>query len=627
MLQRNLGAGWPPHFPIVIATMPATARQRALAFSALIILLVIFAFTIPFADVQLARVDAFIPVIQTVMCVADLLAAVLLFTQYAVHTQRAILALASGYVLSGLFAFLQTLAFPGAYAPAGLIGDGLNSAGWLFVFWHTTFSLAVVVYTLSKDAHVATKRSGPSTGVTIGLAIACVVAATGGLTWVATAGAAYLPSLYDSPIRQTSSANYADLYLSLLSVTTFALLFVRKDTVLDHWLLVTLLGWLPNFAIGVFFTVVRFTLGWYMSRLYALFAGSALLIALLAETMLLYTRLARQQTDLSAAMSALEQVNLWFNTALKNMTQGLSMFDKDRRLILSNDRYGEIYGLRPDQIKPGTTLRAILEARAALGSSPDYDHIEERLQLVRSPVPTYDENKLHDGRVIAVNFQPMPDGGWVAVHQEITERKRVEEHQALLVSELDHRVKNILARVAVVARYTRQGSRSMDEFIRALDSRIQSIADAHTLLSQSHWRGVGLADLVRRQLAPYTTKTNTAIGGPDIILCPAATQAVAMVLQELVTNAVKYGSLSTPHGKVSVSWERRMAADGAARVVIAWRETGGPSVTAASDSSYGTNLIRNLIPHELGGAVELVFASDGLRCDIEIPIEESVEVR
>jgi two-component sensor histidine kinase len=169
--------------------------------------------------------------------------------------------------------------------------------------------------------------------------------------------------------------------------------------------------------------------------------------------------------------------------------------------------------------------------------------------------------------------------------------------------------------------YTRQGSSSMDEFVRALDGRIQSMAVAHALLSQNRWHGVGLGDLVRGQLAPYTTKANMTIGGPDITLSAAATQAVAMVLQELVTNAVKYGALSTPEGQVSVRWDRRSGGDAVARLSMAWREIGGPPTVVPAQSGYGTSLIRDLIPHELGGTVDLAFASDGLRCNIEIPIE------
>jgi PAS domain S-box-containing protein len=203
--------------------------------------------------------------------------------------------------------------------------------------------------------------------------------------------------------------------------------------------------------------------------------------------------------------------------------------------------------------------------------------------------------------------------------RDITARKRAEERQDMLIAEFDHRVKNILARVAVVAMYTRQGSRSMDEFIQTLDGRIQSMATAHSLLSQSRWTGAGLADLVRHQLGPYTTEANTTVQGPNVMLTAAATQAVAMVLHELVTNAAKYGALSSPSGSVAVQWE---APDGS--LSIAWRETGGPPVApSAPQSGYGTSLIRDLIPHELGGKVDLVMAPEGVRCTIVIPFDRA----
>jgi len=210
--------------------------------------------------------------------------------------------------------------------------------------------------------------------------------------------------------------------------------------------------------------------------------------------------------------------------------------------------------------------------------------------------------------------------------RDITERKRAEERQDMLIAEFDHRVKNILARVAVVAMYTRQGSRSMDEFIQTLDGRIQSMATAHSLLSQSRWNGAGLTDLVRHQLAPYATEANMTVSGPDVMLSAAATQAVAMVLHELVTNAAKYGALSSPNGRVSVHWEPAAgaSADGAAAMLaIAWRETGGPPIVVSVQSGYGTSLIRDLIPHELGGTVDLEMASDGVRCTIVIPLDRT----
>src|SRR5215471_7458203 len=275
--------------------------------------------------------------------------------------------------------------------------------------------------------------------------------------------------------------------------------------------MVTLAAWTPPLAAGISSHVLRFTVGWYVGRLLALFAGSALLVVLLTETMALYARLATM-------VRALEKVNLWLDTALKNMTHALSMFDRDQRLILCNAHYNEMYGLTPEQTKPGTSLRAILNTCGSFRDSGIEIDFEERMRAIRNSQPMYNEYKLRDGRTIAMSLQPMPDGGWVAIHQDITERKHAEERQAFLLAELDHRVKNNLARITAIVQYTLEGGRPTKELIEALNQRIQSMADAHTMLSRSHWRGVGLADLVRRQLAPYTTETNIVISGPDITL-------------------------------------------------------------------------------------------------------------
>ncbi len=201
----------------------------------------------------------------------------------------------------------------------------------------------------------------------------------------------------------------------------------------------------------------------------------------------------------------------------------------------------------------------------------------------------------------------------------LAERRQAEARQNLLIAELDHRVKNVLARVAAVVGHTRRRSGTTDEFVNALDGRIQSIAAAHALLSQSRWSGVGLTDLIDHQLAPYTTDTNTAIRGPNVMLTSAQTQAVAMVIHELATNAAKHGALSGTDGKVSVSWDCADS-DQAAILTITWREIGGSPIKAPVQSGYGLGLIRDLIPHELGGTIDLTFPSDGACCKIEIPL-------
>jgi len=192
---------------------------------------------------------------------------------------------------------------------------------------------------------------------------------------------------------------------------------------------------------------------------------------------------------------------------------------------------------------------------------------------------------------------------------DVTLRKRFEDEQRLLITELDHHVKTLLARVAAVAKDTREDSGSLDDYVQALDRRIRSMAGAHALLSQS-----------RHQLAPNGTDANTTIGGPNIALPVAATQVLGMVLHELATNAAKYGALSTPHGRVEVNWNRGPSED-AANLSIVWREIGGPAVPASPACRYGVSIIRDLIPQELGGSVDLAFASSGVCCTIEIPLE------
>jgi two-component sensor histidine kinase len=159
----------------------------------------------------------------------------------------------------------------------------------------------------------------------------------------------------------------------------------------------------------------------------------------------------------------------------------------------------------------------------------------------------------------------------------------------------------------------------VEEFVQSVEGRIQSMAATHALLSQSRWHGVGLIDLLRRQLAPYTIGANISFEGPDVILTSAETQTLAMVINELVTNAVKYGALSSPDGRVSTSWNCTGGDMAVLRIV--WREVCGPPVVASVKSGYGSNLIRDLIPYELGGAVELTFPRGGVCCKIEIPLK------
>jgi PAS domain S-box-containing protein len=203
---------------------------------------------------------------------------------------------------------------------------------------------------------------------------------------------------------------------------------------------------------------------------------------------------------------------------------------------------------------------------------------------------------------------------------DVTERRRAEDHKGALVAELDHRVKNALATVSAVVSHTRRESTSVANFVADLEGRIRSMATTHELLSARRWQGVLLAEIVRCELAPYAASNNTEIAGPEVVLEPEVGQAMAMVLHELATNAAKYGALSTKEGRVSIRWDRRLNGH-PHHLVLEWQEIGGPPVVATGKPSYGTSTIRDLIPYEFGGTVDLVLAPKGVRCRLELPAD------
>jgi two-component sensor histidine kinase len=197
---------------------------------------------------------------------------------------------------------------------------------------------------------------------------------------------------------------------------------------------------------------------------------------------------------------------------------------------------------------------------------------------------------------------------------------RQARREAALMRELQHRVKNTLAVVAAVIGRAHDNAQSIDEFVASLRGRIRSIAGTQDLVSESHWRGVDLANLIRAELQPYATGTNTNVEGPAVYLTPSASHALAMVLHELATNAAKYGALSQGAGIVSVRWTLSGEHAPGALLRIEWQETRGPEVAVPVRKGYGTSVIRDLLVQGYGGRVDFVFAASGVRCTIELPV-------
>jgi two-component sensor histidine kinase/DNA-binding response OmpR family regulator len=197
---------------------------------------------------------------------------------------------------------------------------------------------------------------------------------------------------------------------------------------------------------------------------------------------------------------------------------------------------------------------------------------------------------------------------------DITERKEAEQRQALLAREVDHRARNTLAVVQSILRLTRADS--VSDLVTALDGRVQALARAHTLLSNTRWQGADLTRLVAEEMDPYRDAEAARVetNGPTVLLRPSMAQAFALVLHELATNAAKYGALSALGGRVKVNWQLQPE-----RLVIDWTETGGPATTTPTKNGFGTRVVIATIERELGGEATFEWRPAGLHCLLSVP--------
>lgn len=233
-----------------------------------------------------------------------------------------------------------------------------------------------------------------------------------------------------------------------------------------------------------------------------------------------------------------------------------------------------------------------------------------------------------DGRPLDVSVTISPvreaDGrvvGASVVARDIGERRRAERKASLLLGELDHRVKNILAIVSAVVSQTPKDSSTPEAFATEVQGRIQAIAQAHGLLTQAGQGEIALRALVETELAPYSLggAGKVSIEGDDVALTPRAGMALALAVHELASNAAKYGALSVPSGRLAVTWATAGGAGGRT-LTITWAETGGPPVRPPSRRGFGTTLIERALSSDLDAEVSREFLLSGLRCAVRLPL-------
>lgn len=212
------------------------------------------------------------------------------------------------------------------------------------------------------------------------------------------------------------------------------------------------------------------------------------------------------------------------------------------------------------------------------------------------------------------------------VNYDVTERRHAEERQRLLLREINHRVKNTLATVQALATQTVRYAREPREFLDAFSQRLRALGLAHGLLSEYEWRGIGIRDLSRMELSPFDDADvpRISIVGQDALLTPDQALGLALILHELASNALKYGALSVPGGKVSLSWTIR-GGKGAKRLHLEWMERGGPEVEPPQHHGFGSILIRRSLAKVISSEVRHEFPPEGVRAEISLPFGEPAE--
>ena len=213
--------------------------------------------------------------------------------------------------------------------------------------------------------------------------------------------------------------------------------------------------------------------------------------------------------------------------------------------------------------------------------------------------------------------------------RDVTEAKRAEQQRELLIGELNHRVKNTLALVQALAAHTRHAAISPTDFEQAFTSRLHALGHAHDLLTQTHWKGTSLHQVIETALAPFSvygsSQARVEVEGPQVWLNSNTAVTLTLAFHELATNAAKYGALSANQGRVKIFWEAQPAV-APMEILLQWRESGGPVVEAPSRKGFGTMLIEKVLAYEAEGEAKLEFLPTGVAFVFRLPLSANVQL-
>ncbi len=340
--------------------------------------------------------------------------------------------------------------------------------------------------------------------------------------------------------------------------------------------------------------------------------------------------IARDVTDRRRADRALHDSEFRLAAILEQTSMGLAQTDVEGRFELVNPRFCDIVG---------RTARELYRLRVRDILHPD--DVQQNLDLISALLAERSHFQLDvrfvrpDGSVVwTSNSVTAMLGGDLAPQHiisavlDITQQKLASQHVALMLDELNHRVKNTLATVQAIAMQTLTQSTSMDAFRAAFGARLLALSNTHNLLAHDAWTGAQLRDIIASELAPYLRDRDSAeqararLAGGDLLLNPKMALALSMAIHELATNASKYGALSGTQGDVTVRWHARDEG-GQPWLHLSWTESGGPAVTPPARRGFGTRLITEGLAFELDGEATLDYAETGVSCVIHVPLSEA----
>jgi two-component system CheB/CheR fusion protein len=297
----------------------------------------------------------------------------------------------------------------------------------------------------------------------------------------------------------------------------------------------------------------------------------------------------------------------------------------DRNMIIRSftPSISGIYNLIPaDQGRPLVDIVSALDYRDLRA---DVGQVLAKLEPVERRVERRDGTAHYLMRVLPYRSSANVVEGVLITFVDVTVMVRAEQHDKLLVDELNHRVKNMLTVVISMAAQTRRVATSFEAFWDAFMGRLHALAQAYDLLSHEQWTDVTLESILRAELAPFMAegRSNIVLEGPDIFLRPKGVLAFGMVVHELATNAIKFGALSYAEGHVAVTWRIDESCE-ASRLVLQWREMNGPKVSAPARPGLGLLLIERSLAHEMNGKAIINFPAEGLEAQLTMPFDSLV---